>query len=99
MDYTTVVDNVVIEDSIPVVIEDSIPVVIEDSIPAVVIEDKPVVKKSSKKLKEEIDFNADIYLDHFEANTNYTNQQRISIFRSELGSELTDVKIGKLINK
>jgi hypothetical protein len=78
MDNTTVEDNVVIEDTIPV-IEDTIPV-IEDTIP--VIEDKPIVKKSSKKSKEEIDFDDEIYLDHFKANTNYTNEQRITIFTS-----------------
>jgi hypothetical protein len=87
-------DNTTVEDNTTVVEEN---IVIEETIPAV--EDKPVVKKSSKKPKEEIDFDEHVYLDHFEANTNYTNQQRISIFKSEFESEQTDAKIGKIINK
>jgi hypothetical protein len=94
MDNTTVENNVVDEDN--VVVEDNIHVVednivVEDTIP--VVEDKPIVKKSSKKSEEEIDFDEESYLEHLEAKTNYTNQQRISIFKSEFNSGLSDRKI------
>jgi site-specific recombinase XerD len=39
------------------------------------------------------------YLNHFKAKTNYTNEQRISIFNSEFNSELSDRKIWNIINK
>jgi hypothetical protein len=93
----------VIEDTIPV-IEDTI-AVIEDTIP--VIEDKPIVKKAfkksskkaTKKSEEEIDFDEERYLECFKAKTNYTNEQRISIFKYEFNTELSDRKIGSIINK
>jgi hypothetical protein len=39
------------------------------------------------------------YLEHFKSNTDYTNQQRISIFKSTFNSTLSDGKIGKIINQ
>jgi hypothetical protein len=98
MDNVVFEDNVVVEDN-TTVIEETI--VIEDTIP--VVEDKPIVNKSSKKpskkSEEEIDFDEESYLEHFKAKTNYTNQQRISIFKSECNTELSDRKIGKISNK
>jgi hypothetical protein len=50
-------------------------------------------------VEKEIENNMESYLDHFKANTNYTNEQRISIFKSEFNLELSDRKIGSIINK
>jgi hypothetical protein len=96
-DNTSVENNVIVIDK-PVAEDNT---TVEDTIP--VIEDKPIVKKSSKKSskksEEEIDFDDEIYLEHFKAKTNYTNEQRISIFKSEFNSDLSDIKIGSIINK
>jgi hypothetical protein len=98
MDKPVVEDNIVVEEKNTavkdnIVVEDTIHVIIEKP----VVEDKP--KKASKKSEEENDYDMESYLDHFNANTNYINQQRISIFKSTFNSQLTKDKIGKIINQ
>jgi hypothetical protein len=104
---TTVEDTIVAENAIHVIdntVEDNI--VIEDNTTVeetivdnpVVVEDKKT-KKASKKSEEENDYDMESYLDHFKSNTDYTNQQRILIFKSEFNSQLSDAKIGKIINQ
>jgi hypothetical protein len=85
-------NNTVVEDTIPVIEDTSVEEnTIHISIDKPVVEDKP--KKVSKKSEDEInDDDMESYLNHFKPKTNYTNEQRISIFKSEFNTQLSDVK-------
>jgi hypothetical protein len=88
-------DNIVEEDD-TTVIEDNI---FEEDDNTNIDEDKESkANKVSKKSQDEIDYDIESYHENFTANINYTNQERISIFKSVFDSKLSNAKIGNIIN-